>query len=123
MEVFGIERAVHSKKDLPTMWHFFFLSDGVNVYHFNRVEKEERKPVFETEPLIWVEDMQLASKCLDRKEKLKANHATCVSHHAEVKPEDIFPFAADYFALFSSQKHPGPSFQMSNKANPLMKHS
>lgn len=70
-------------------------------------------------------------------EELKANHTTYVRHHPELKaimadflqflllrkPEDVFTFAADYFAPFSSQKHLETSFQMSNKANPLMKNN
>ncbi|XP_033876961.1 ciliogenesis-associated TTC17-interacting protein [Acipenser ruthenus] len=153
MEVFGIERAIHSEKDLPTMWHFFFLFDGhlasrvqigspvtmklIQMPLLKEKEEEEQKPVFEKKPLIWEEDMHLYSKYLDRKEELKANHTTYVRHHPELKaimadflqflllrkPEDVFTFAADYFAPFSSQKHLETSFQMSNKANPLMKNN
>ncbi|XP_043930744.1 ciliogenesis-associated TTC17-interacting protein [Protopterus annectens] len=142
-DVFGIERTVHSEKEIPITWQSYFLSDGHLASRIQvgstvtmsllampaLVEKdeEEQKPVFEKTPLNWEEDIQLYSRYLDRKEELKADHTTYTRHHPELKalladflqflllrkPEDVTTFAAEYFAPFSSQEEPEQSFRSS----------
>ncbi|XP_051786984.1 ciliogenesis-associated TTC17-interacting protein-like isoform X2 [Erpetoichthys calabaricus] len=84
------------------------------------LQEEERKPTFEKESLVWVEDLQVYSRFLDIKELLTASHLTYFKHHPELKaliqdfllylllrkPEDIFTFAADFFVQFSSRNIP-----------------
>uniref|UniRef100_H3AKQ7 Ciliogenesis-associated TTC17-interacting protein n=1 Tax=Latimeria chalumnae TaxID=7897 RepID=H3AKQ7_LATCH len=155
VEMYGIERTVQSEHDdeVPTTWQCAFLCDGhmatrVQVgspitmkmlqlpvpvepellFFFNiiyTVEEAAAKPTFEKKSLNWEEDLQLYSRYLDRKEELKANHATYIRHHPELKallsdflqflllrkPHDIPTFAAEYFAPFASQSPPGPSFR------------
>ncbi|XP_006636372.2 ciliogenesis-associated TTC17-interacting protein [Lepisosteus oculatus] len=148
-EVFGIERTVQSEDDIPTTWHSYFLSDGhlssrvqvgspvmmklMQMPAQTERDEKEIKTVIEKKPLVWEEDMQLYSRFLDRKEELKASHASYVRHHPELKvlmadflqflllrkPNDIFSFAAEYFAPFSSQRNPGNTFMSSNKTNPF----
>ncbi|KPP67336.1 hypothetical protein Z043_114088 [Scleropages formosus] len=139
VDVFGIQRTVESIADIPATWHCYFLPDGhlasrVQIGSpvtmkltqlpavLERDEKED-KAAFEKKPLLWEEDMELYSKFLDRKEELKASHASYVRHLPELKalladflqflllrkPEDIFSFAAEYFAPFSSHMDPGCS--------------
>ncbi|MBN3300952.1 CATIP protein, partial [Amia calva] len=97
------------------------------------LDKKEPDLVFEQKPLVWEDDMQLYSKFLDRKEELKANHTMYIRHHPELKalmadflqflllrkPDDVFTFAAEYFAPFSSKRNPGNTFKSSNKTNPF----
>ncbi|MFT7818103.1 ciliogenesis-associated TTC17-interacting protein [Arapaima gigas] len=139
VDVFGIQRTVESNVDVPATWHCYFLPDG---HLASRVQigspvimkltqlpaeleedEKEAKPAFEKKHLLWEEDMQMYSKFLDRKEELKASHASYVRHLPELKalladflqflllrkPEDIFSFAAEYFAPFSSQMDAGCS--------------
>ncbi|XP_051562229.1 ciliogenesis-associated TTC17-interacting protein isoform X2 [Myxocyprinus asiaticus] len=137
VDIFGIERAVSSSKDIPTTWHCYFLSDGhlasrvqlgspamMKILHLplmlDGVEKDQHS-VFEKKPLQWDEDMELYSKFLDRKEELKADYLSYVRQHPELKalmadflqflllrkPQDVFSFARDFFAPFSSQSPPG----------------
>ncbi|XP_078573296.1 ciliogenesis-associated TTC17-interacting protein-like isoform X1 [Branchiostoma floridae x Branchiostoma japonicum] len=133
VEVVGIERTIHSTADLPTTWQSYFLKDGhlcnrvqvgspvtMKLLRMPRImEKEEpsEKAVFEKKSLDINEDMQLFSMFLDRKDQLKNDHTMYMRHHPELqailadflqflllrKPEDIFPFAVDYFSSFSSQ--------------------
>jgi hypothetical protein len=131
LRVYGIERTIESKSDLPTTWQSYFLMDG---HLTNRVqigspvtmklakvpvqierEEEAEKHVFEKQQLKWEEDMQLHSRFLDRKEEIKSDHATYMRHHPELrallsdflqflllrKPDDVIAFAADYFSAFS----------------------
>ena len=132
MEVYGIERKLHSVADVPQTWQSFFLDDGhlsmriqigsPVVITLEKVPRRiepavfEPKPVFEKQPLIWEEDMEMKSKFLDRKEELKAGHQTYLRHHPEAsalladffqflllrQPDDVIAFAADYFASFSN---------------------
>ncbi|KAK1879085.1 Ciliogenesis-associated TTC17-interacting protein [Dissostichus eleginoides] len=69
--------------------------------------------------------MQMCSKFLDRKEELKADHASYLRQHPEIralisdflqflllrKPDDIFQFARDYFIPFASRRPPKPSLE------------
>uniref|UniRef100_H3AKQ6 Ciliogenesis-associated TTC17-interacting protein n=1 Tax=Latimeria chalumnae TaxID=7897 RepID=H3AKQ6_LATCH len=152
VEMYGIERTVQSEHDdeVPTTWQCAFLCDGhmatrVQVgspitmkmlqlpVPVEPVEEAAAKPTFEKKSLNWEEDLQLYSRYLDRKEELKANHATYIRHHPELKallsdflqflllrkPHDIPTFAAEYFAPFASQSPPGPSFRSSNKSSPF----
>ncbi|KAI1898347.1 hypothetical protein AGOR_G00071390 [Albula goreensis] len=125
LEVLGIERTVEAIEDVPTKWHCHFLSDGHLVSRVQvgspvtmrlvqlpaQMGEDDKadKVVFEKKPLVWEEDMQLCSKFLDRKEELKADHASYVRQHPELKalladflqflllrkPDDVFLFAAD----------------------------
>ncbi|KAG5852456.1 ciliogenesis-associated TTC17-interacting protein [Anguilla anguilla] len=147
VEVFGIEMTVDSIEDVPAAWHCYFLSDG---HLASRVQvgspvtmrliqlpvqmggdDKGRKAVFEKKPLVWEEDMQLCSTFLDRKEALKADHASYVRQHPELKalmadflqflllrkPDDVFSFAAEYFAPFASQSNPGSRLKSSSLIN------
>ncbi|XP_015265506.1 PREDICTED: ciliogenesis-associated TTC17-interacting protein [Gekko japonicus] len=152
VDVFVIERAVHSIEGVPLGWQFCFLSDG----HLSRrvqvgspvimlieqvpilieIDKPDPHPIFEKIPLDWEEDMELYSQFLDRKEELQASHATYARRHPELsnlladflqllllrKPDDVVTFAAEYFAPFSVQNPPCRSFQSSDKPSPFRSH-
>ncbi|KAM3866077.1 ciliogenesis-associated TTC17-interacting protein [Diretmus argenteus] len=140
VEVFGVERRVDSVEDVPDTWHCYFLPDG---HLASRVqvgspvtmrmlqlpsELEKDAPVLEKRPLAWIEDMQMHSKFLDRKVELKAEHASYLRQHPEVralmadflqfvllrKPDDIFQFSREYFLPFASRRPPDPSFRSSS---------
>ncbi|XP_030637671.1 ciliogenesis-associated TTC17-interacting protein [Chanos chanos] len=139
VDVFGIERTISTKEDDLATWQCYFLFDGhlasrVQVGSPARMkllqlpvhssQEEDLKPVFEKRPLVWEEDMELYIKFLERKEELKADHSSYVKHHPELKalladflqflllrkPHDVFSFAQDYFAPFSSRQPPGGAF-------------
>ncbi|XP_054827857.1 ciliogenesis-associated TTC17-interacting protein isoform X2 [Eublepharis macularius] len=150
VDVFVIERAVHSTEGLPLNWQFCFLSDG----HLSRrvqvgspvimllqqvpilieTDEPDPHPVFGKIPLDWEEDVELFSQFLDRKEELQASHATYVRRHPELsnlladflqllllrKPDNVVTFAAEYFAPFSAQNPPCRSFQSSDKPSPFL---
>ncbi|XP_061465259.1 ciliogenesis-associated TTC17-interacting protein isoform X2 [Rhineura floridana] len=152
VDVFVIERAVHSMDEVPLSWQFYFLSDG----HLSRrvqvgspatmvilqmpilidTDEPDPRPVFKKIPLDWEEDVELYSKFLDRKEELQASHATYVRRHPELnalladflqllllrKPVDVVTFAAEFFAPFSAQRPPCRSFQSSDKPSPFRSH-
>ncbi|KAJ6665512.1 hypothetical protein lerEdw1_003353 [Lerista edwardsae] len=149
VDVFVIERAVHSVTDVPLAWQFYFLSDG----HLSRrvqvgspaimvilkmpilidTDEPDPRPTFDKVTLEWDEDPELYSLFLDKKEELQASHATYVRRHPELtalladflqllllrKPEDVVTFAAEFFAPFSSQRPPGRSFQSSDRPSPF----
>ncbi|XP_040027797.2 ciliogenesis-associated TTC17-interacting protein isoform X1 [Gasterosteus aculeatus] len=120
VEVFGVERTVHSLEDGPTTWQCYFLADG---HMASRVQvgspvsmrllqlQSQLETGFEKIPLVWEEDMQMRSRFLDRKEELKADHASYLRCHPEFraltadflqslllkKPDDVFKFSREYF--------------------------
>uniref|UniRef100_A0A8C6UIT9 Ciliogenesis-associated TTC17-interacting protein n=1 Tax=Neogobius melanostomus TaxID=47308 RepID=A0A8C6UIT9_9GOBI len=138
VEVFGIRKTLHFSEDNPQTWHCYFLSDG---FHLVRREVLTNSVLlamisqlfvgnfisygivgeFEKMSLSWEEDMQMRSKFLDRKEELKADHASYLRRHPEIralisdflqflllrKPDDVFQFSREYFLPFASQ--PGKS--------------
>ncbi|XP_029380557.1 ciliogenesis-associated TTC17-interacting protein [Echeneis naucrates] len=136
VEVFGIERIVHSVDESPTTWQCYFLDDG---HLASRVQlgspitmrllqlPSQIEKGFEKVPLVWEEDMQMQSNFLDRKEELRADHASYLRHHPEIralisdflqllllrKPDDVFQFARDYFLPFASPRPPGSSLKAS----------
>uniref|UniRef100_A0A3Q3Q681 Ciliogenesis-associated TTC17-interacting protein n=1 Tax=Monopterus albus TaxID=43700 RepID=A0A3Q3Q681_MONAL len=130
VEVFGVERTVHSVEDSPTIWQCYFLDDG---HLANRVQvgspvtmrllqlpSHLEKGSFEKIPLVWEEDMQMRSMLLDRKEELMADHASYLRQHPEIralisdflqflllrKPDNVFQFAREYFQPFASHHTP-----------------
>ncbi|XP_051268519.1 ciliogenesis-associated TTC17-interacting protein [Dicentrarchus labrax] len=134
VEVFGVERTVHSVEDSPTSWQCYFLADGhlatrmqvgspVTMRLLQLPSHLEKG--FEKIPLVWEEDMQMRSQFLDRKEELKGDHASYLRQHPEIralisdflqflllrKPDDIFPFAREYFLPFASHRPPEPSLK------------
>uniref|UniRef100_A0A667YER8 Ciliogenesis-associated TTC17-interacting protein n=1 Tax=Myripristis murdjan TaxID=586833 RepID=A0A667YER8_9TELE len=143
VEVFGIERRVDSVKDVSATWHCYFLPDGhlasrgqvgspviMRLLQLpSQLENDplKDKPVFEKRPLVWEEDMQMHSKFLDRKEELKADYASYMRQHPELrvlladflhflllrKPDDIFRFAREYFLPFASRRPPETSLKTS----------
>ncbi|XP_077176780.1 ciliogenesis-associated TTC17-interacting protein [Paroedura picta] len=153
VDVFVIERAVHSTEGIPLSWQFSFLSDGhlsrrvqvgspvimliLQVPILIEIDKPDPRPIFEKIPLDWEEDVELYSQFLDRKEELQASHATYVRRHPELsnlladflqllllrKPDDVVTFAAEYFAPFSAQNPPCRSFQSSDKPSPFRSHT
>ncbi|XP_076601084.1 ciliogenesis-associated TTC17-interacting protein [Chaetodon auriga] len=134
VEVFGVERVVHSVEDGPTTWQCYFLADG---HLASRVQAgspvtmrllqlpSQQEKGFEKIPLVWEEDMQMRSKFLDRKEELKAGHASYLRQHPEIralvsdflqflllrKPDDVFQFAREYFLHFDPCSPPEPSLK------------
>ncbi|CAB1312258.1 unnamed protein product [Coregonus sp. 'balchen'] len=88
-------------------------------------ELRDDKPVFEKRRLVWEEDMQMHSKFLDRKEELKAEHASYLRQHTEFrammadflqllrKPSDIFMFGRQDFFPSASRQPPGGTFNTS----------
>ncbi|XP_043360750.1 ciliogenesis-associated TTC17-interacting protein isoform X3 [Dermochelys coriacea] len=149
VEVFGIERAVCPDEGIPMTWQFYFLSDGHLARRVQvgspatvllqqlpvliDVDEVEPRPVFEKKSLDWEEDVQLYSQFLDRKEELQAGHASYARRHPELralladflqllllrKPDDVFTFAAEFFAPFATQRPPGSTFQASDKPSPF----
>ncbi|XP_029460927.1 ciliogenesis-associated TTC17-interacting protein isoform X8 [Rhinatrema bivittatum] len=147
IDVFGIEKIIHSEMDLPITWQCYFLSDGhlasrvqVGVPVTAKllsipilVEKEEMdpKPKFEKQPLGWETDAQLYSQFTDRKEELNADHASYIRRHPEMrlllsdflqflllrKPRDVTAFTAEFFAPFSGARSPQDAFQTSRRRN------
>ncbi|XP_040911412.1 ciliogenesis-associated TTC17-interacting protein [Toxotes jaculatrix] len=129
VEVFGMERIVHSLEDSPATWQCYFLDDG---HLASRVQvgspvtmrllqlPSQLEKGFDKVPLVWEEDMQMRSKFLDRKEELKADHASYLRQHPEIralisdflqflllrKPDDVFQFAREYFLPFASRHSP-----------------
>lgn len=144
LEVFGIERTVDSSEDIPATWHCYFLPDGhlasrvqvgspvtmrlLQLPPQSKKEVRDDRPVFERKPLVWEEDMQMHSKFLDRKEELKAEHASYLRKHPELraimadflqfvllrKPSNVFLFAKEYFLPFASRRPPGATFNASS---------
>ncbi|KAM9458820.1 ciliogenesis-associated TTC17-interacting protein [Salvelinus alpinus] len=144
VEVFGMERTVNSVEDIPAMWHCYFLPDGHLASRVQvgspvtmrllllplqtHTEVRDDKPVFEKRSLVWEEDMQMHSMFLDRKEELKAEHASYLRQHPELrtmmadflqflllrKPSDVFVFAREYFSPFASLQPPGSTFNTSS---------
>ncbi|KAM3603751.1 uncharacterized protein V6R79_001468 [Siganus canaliculatus] len=132
VEVFGVERTLHSVEDSSTIWQNYFLADG---HLANRVQLESPVTMrllqlpshlekgLEMLPLAWEEDLQMRSNFLDRKEELMAGHALYLRQHPEIralisdflqflllrKPDDVFQFAREYFLPFASQHPPEPS--------------
>ncbi|XP_019715237.1 ciliogenesis-associated TTC17-interacting protein-like [Hippocampus comes] len=76
----------------------------------------QKEEAYDKIPLVWEEDIQMRSKFLDRKEELKADHASYLRAHPEIralisdflqflllkKPNDVFQFAREYFLPFTS---------------------
>ncbi|XP_041660136.1 ciliogenesis-associated TTC17-interacting protein [Cheilinus undulatus] len=134
VEVFGVERTVHSVENSPITWQSYFLADG---HLASRVQvgspvtmrllqlPSKLQKGFEKIPLVWEEDMQMCSKFLDRKEELKADHASYLRQHPEIralisdflqflllrKPDDVIQFARDYFLPFASSYSAEPSLK------------
>ncbi|KAI3375254.1 hypothetical protein L3Q82_021759 [Scortum barcoo] len=162
VEVFGVERVVHSVEEIPTTWQCYFLDDGHlasrvqvgspvtmrllqlpsqpqkgnHTHRYKNCFSKETESVmvlcvrmlgFEKIPLVWEEDMQMRSKFLDRKEELKADHASYLRQHPDIralvadflqflllrKPDDVFQFAREYFLPFASHRPPEPSMNPS----------
>ncbi|KAM5153126.1 ciliogenesis-associated TTC17-interacting protein [Mantella aurantiaca] len=146
-EVYGIERTILSP-DIPNTWQYYFLPDGHLVSRvqvgspvvvslmemplLSEPEERDPKPVFEKKPLDWKNDVQLHSEFLDRKEELISDHETYLTRHPEMKillsdfmqflllrkPNDVFTFAAEFFAPFSSAAKRAEAFRSSNLSNP-----
>ncbi|XP_072297169.1 ciliogenesis-associated TTC17-interacting protein isoform X2 [Eucyclogobius newberryi] len=136
VEVFGIKRTLQFSEDDPQTWHCYFLSDGHMV---SRVQSgspmvvkmlelpshEETVAKLEKMSLSWEEDMQMQSKFLDQKEELKADHAFHLRRHPEIralitdflqflllrKPDEVFPFAREYFLPFACHRPQSESTQ------------
>ncbi|XP_071348725.1 ciliogenesis-associated TTC17-interacting protein isoform X2 [Trachinotus anak] len=135
--VFGIERIAHSVENSPTTWQCYFLDDG---HLASRVQvgspvtmrllqlPSQLEKGFEKIPLVWEEDMQMHSNFLDRKEELKAGHASYLRQHPAIralisdflqflllrKPDDVFQFAREYFLPFASHSPPESSLKASS---------
>ncbi|XP_074545058.1 ciliogenesis-associated TTC17-interacting protein isoform X2 [Halichoeres trimaculatus] len=125
VEVFGVERTIHSVADNATTWQSFFLADGhlasrvqvgsPTTMRLLQLPSQQQKG-FEKIPLVWEEDMQMCSNFLDRKAALKADHASYLRQHPEIralisdflkllllkKPDDVIQFAREYFLQSSS---------------------
>ncbi|XP_077390150.1 ciliogenesis-associated TTC17-interacting protein [Festucalex cinctus] len=132
VEVFGMERIVHSVEENPTIWQCYFLSDGHLARRLQvgspvtmRLMQlpSHKEEAYEKIPLVWEEDIQMRSKFLDRKEELKADHASYLKAHPQIralisdflqflllkKPDDVFQFAREYFLPFTSNPSPDTS--------------
>ncbi|XP_069020631.1 ciliogenesis-associated TTC17-interacting protein [Embiotoca jacksoni] len=132
LEVFGVEKIVDSVEDGPTTWQCYFLDDGhlasraqvgspVTMRLLQLPSQIEKG--LEKIPLVWEEDIQMCSKFLDRKEELKADHASYLRQHPDIralisdflqflllrKPDDVFQFAREYFLPFASRRPPEPN--------------
>ncbi|XP_030608288.1 ciliogenesis-associated TTC17-interacting protein isoform X2 [Archocentrus centrarchus] len=132
LEVFGVERIIHSVEGSPSTWQCYYLDDGhlasrvqvgspVTMRLLELPSKTEKD--FKKIPLVWEEDMQMRSKFLDRKEELKADHSSYLRKHPEIralvsdflqllllrKPDDVFLFTRQYFTSFVSRCPPEPN--------------
>ncbi|XP_053293700.1 ciliogenesis-associated TTC17-interacting protein [Pleuronectes platessa] len=137
VEVFGMQRTIHSVEESLTTWQCYFLEDGhlasrvhvgspVTVRLLHLPSQPEKG--FEKIPLVWEEDMEMWSKFLDRKEELKADHGSYFRKHPEIraiisdflqflllrKPDDVFQFAKDYFLPFASEPPPDSNLKASS---------
>ncbi|XP_047223422.1 ciliogenesis-associated TTC17-interacting protein isoform X2 [Girardinichthys multiradiatus] len=126
-EVFGVQRMVGSVKASSSTWQCYFLDDGrlasrkqvgspVTMKLLQQPAKTDKGP--EKVSLVWEEDMQLHSQYLERKDKLKAEHASYLREQPEIrallsefmqdllimKPDNIYQFAREYFLSFSSSR-------------------
>ncbi|KAF0047306.1 hypothetical protein F2P81_000939 [Scophthalmus maximus] len=137
VEVFGMERTVHSVEDSPTTWQCYFLDDGhlasrvqVGSPVTMRLLRLPSQPEqgFEKIPLVWEDDMQMHSQFLDRKDELKADHTSYLKQNPDIralisdflqflllrKPDDVFQFARDYFLPFASHRPPESTLKASS---------
>nr|XP_057924757.1 ciliogenesis-associated TTC17-interacting protein isoform X2 [Doryrhamphus excisus]XP_057924758.1 ciliogenesis-associated TTC17-interacting protein isoform X2 [Doryrhamphus excisus] len=138
VEVFGVERTIHSVDDSPIIWQCCFLSDG---HLASRVQvgspimmrllqlPSQKEEEFGKISLVWEEDIQMRSKFLDRKEELKADHASYLREHPEIralisdflqflllkKPDDVFQFTREYFLPFTPHSTSGTSLDTSSQ--------
>ncbi|XP_064309377.1 ciliogenesis-associated TTC17-interacting protein isoform X3 [Phalacrocorax carbo] len=149
VEVFVIERAVHTSTSISTVWHSSFLPSGrlaqrvqVGCSTLVLLQDEsvlgktggvEPQPPFPKQSLDWEEDIQLYSWFLDRKEELQVSHAAYVQQHPELwalladflqalllqQPCDPVSFAAQFFAPFARQQPTGTPFTSAGAAIPL----
>uniref|UniRef100_A0A8D3AMR8 Ciliogenesis-associated TTC17-interacting protein n=1 Tax=Scophthalmus maximus TaxID=52904 RepID=A0A8D3AMR8_SCOMX len=109
VEVFGMERTVHSVEDSPTTWQCYFLDDGhlasrvqvgspVTMRLLRLPSQPEQgshithnkthslmKLSFEKIPLVWEDDMQMHSQFLDRKDELKADHTSYLKQNPDIR--------------------------------------
>ncbi|CAG5896293.1 unnamed protein product [Menidia menidia] len=102
LEVFGIQKMVHSVEGSSPTWQCFFLQDGhlasrmqvgspVTTKLLQLPSKSQKGfhfytcARFEKIPLVWEEDMQMHSNFLDRKAELKADHTSYLRQHPEIR--------------------------------------
>ncbi|XP_061695640.1 ciliogenesis-associated TTC17-interacting protein [Syngnathoides biaculeatus] len=125
LDVFGVERILQSADESPTTWHHYFLPDGHLASRWQVGSPvtmvllqlpSQNQQAYEKISLVWEEDIQMRSKFLDRKEELKADHASYLKAHPEIralisdflqflllkKPRDVFRFAREYFLPFTT---------------------
>ncbi|XP_064021383.1 ciliogenesis-associated TTC17-interacting protein isoform X3 [Pogoniulus pusillus] len=149
MEVFVIERTLHSGTGISTVSHSSFLPSGhlarlvqvgcpvVMLLQDASVLTEtggiKPRPHFAKQPLQWEEDIQLYSWFLDRKEELRASYTSYVQQHPELKaqmadflltlllqrPHDSVSFATQFFTSLACQQPPGSPFASAEAARPL----
>ncbi|XP_029789705.1 ciliogenesis-associated TTC17-interacting protein isoform X2 [Suricata suricatta] len=149
VDVFIVEQTVHSTEGIPTSCQFYLLSDGHLAKRIQMGspgccmitkmpvlrDKDEIQPgpVFEKQPLVWEDDMELYSKFVDRKEELRLSHASYLRQHPEAQalvsdfllflllrqPADAITFAAEYFGPFAKRNPPTPSLRSSDRLNPF----
>ncbi|XP_061654587.1 ciliogenesis-associated TTC17-interacting protein isoform X2 [Phyllopteryx taeniolatus] len=80
VDLFGVERILHSVDESPTTWHCYFLPDG-HLASRSQVGSpvtmrllqlpSQNEEAYEKIPLVWEEDIQMRSKFLDRKTSVK----------------------------------------------------
>ncbi|XP_059024042.1 ciliogenesis-associated TTC17-interacting protein isoform X1 [Mustela lutreola] len=149
VEVFIVEQTVHSVKGIPNSCQFYLLSDGhlakriqvgspgyclvTQMPILKEKDEMEPRPVFEKKPLVWVEDMELYSRFVDRKEELRLSHSSYLRQHPEAQalisdfllflllrqPEDVVTFAAEYFGPFAKRHPPTPALRSSHRPSPF----
>ncbi|XP_068605441.1 ciliogenesis-associated TTC17-interacting protein [Brachionichthys hirsutus] len=128
VEVFGVERRVHTVESPPT-WQCYFLVDGrlasrrqVGSPVVWRLLQLTTQPQKEKITLAREEDMEMRSEFLDRKAALTGDHASYLRQRAEVrallsdflqflllrKPDDVYRFAREYFLSFAPSCRPQP---------------
>uniref|UniRef100_A0A1A7WN50 Ciliogenesis-associated TTC17-interacting protein n=2 Tax=Iconisemion striatum TaxID=60296 RepID=A0A1A7WN50_9TELE len=129
LEGIGVQRTVHCGEDTPAVWQCYLLDDGhlasrmqvgspVTMKLVQLPPKTEKS--LEKIPLAWEEDLQMVSEFSDRKEELKADHASYLRQHPEIrallsdfllslllrKPDNVFQFAREYFLPFAPRRFP-----------------
>ncbi|KAF0871825.1 PNKD hydrolase, partial [Crocuta crocuta] len=149
VDVFIVEQTVHSDEGIPSSCQFYLLSDGhlakriqvgspgccmiTKMPILREKDEIEPRPVFEKQPLVWEDDMELYSRFVDRKEELRLSHASYLRRHPEAQalvsdfllflllrqPTDVVTFAAEYFGAFAKRNPPTPALRSSGRPSPF----
>ncbi|CAH8530798.1 unnamed protein product [Schistosoma intercalatum] len=142
ISVRGIQRTVHSQKALPSSWQTYFMQDGHMILRIqvgspitikaNAIPELFKKETYLPKPVVtkvslnWEDDLELYSRFLDRKDKIKAQYLLYLRDHPEIhdmisdfiksllfhKPDEVVKYASEYFKSFSARALPSRIFSV-----------